>query len=206
MKDITLALSALLLCICLCAANVAAAGKARSIGGEMTFASLKAVIHTAKGDIRLNLYPDKAPLTVLNFVNLSQRGFYNGLTFHRVIPNFMIQGGCPQGRGTGGPGYDFRDEFSPDLKHDRPGILSMANAGPDTNGSQFFITHVPTPWLDGKHTVFGSVEGAGDRKVVDSIVQGDRIKSITIEGDYKELAAGYKDQLEEWNRVLDRRK
>jgi peptidyl-prolyl cis-trans isomerase B (cyclophilin B) len=182
------------------------ADNGRKSGGKMVSSSLQAVIHTTKGDIRLNLFPEKAPLTVLNFVNLSARGFYDGLIFHRVIPDFMIQGGCPQGRGTGGPGYKFRDEFSPDLKHDRPGILSMANAGPGTNGSQFFITHVATPWLDGRHTVFGSVVSDEDQKVVNNIVAGDRIKTITIEGDYRELAAKYKNQLDAWNKILDKEK
>ena len=121
--------------------------------------SLVATFQTSKGDIRVNLMEDVAPLTVANFVNLVQRGYYDGLTFHRVIPDFMIQGGCPLGTGTGGPGYKFKDECSPKAKHDAPGKLSMANAGPGTNGSQFFITHVPTPWLDGKHTVFGAVQG-----------------------------------------------
>ena len=115
------------------------------------------VISTTKGDIELALYPSKAPVTVANFLNLASRGYYKGITFHRVIPNFMIQGGDPTGTGMGGPGYSFEDEFSPDLRHDGPGVLSMANAGPGTNGSQFFITHVPTDWLNGKHTVFGKV-------------------------------------------------
>jgi peptidyl-prolyl cis-trans isomerase B (cyclophilin B) len=172
---------------------------------KMAYPALTAVMKTSKGDIRLKLFPDKAPLTVLNFVNLSSRGYYNNLTFHRVIPDFMIQGGCPLGTGTGGPGYKFKDEFSPDLKHGKPGILSMANAGPNTNGSQFFITHVPTPWLDNKHTVFGEVAGPADQKVVDSIVKGDKIIGITIEGDYSKLAADYKAQLDEWNRVLDKK-
>ncbi len=119
---------------------------------------LEALIKTSKGIIRLKLFADKAPLTVANFVNLVQRGFYNNLNFHRVIKDFMIQGGCPQGTGTGGPGYKFRDEFSTELRHDRPGILSMANSGPNSNGSQFFIvTATSTPWLDGKHTNFGYV-------------------------------------------------
>src|SRR4030042_2663867 len=118
---------------------------------------MKATIKTSKGDISLKLFDDQAPITVANFVNLAKRGFYNGLKFHRVINDFMIQGGCPLGTGTGGPGYKFQDEFVRELKHDKPGILSMANSGPKTNGSQFFITHVPTPWLDGKHTVFGEV-------------------------------------------------
>ena len=167
-------------------------------------APLTAVIQTTKGDIKLALFPDKAPLTVLNFVNLSKRGYYNGLTFHRVIPNFMIQGGCPFGTGRGGPGYQFKDEFSPDLKHSKPGILSMANAGPSTNGSQFFITHVPTPWLDGKHTIFGEVVSEKDQQVVNSIVAGDKINAIVIEGDYSDLAAKYKEQLDVWNKALEK--
>ena len=169
---------------------------------KMTNIQLTVTMHTTKGDIRLKLFPDKAPLTVLNFVNLSKRGFYNGLTFHRVIPNFMIQGGDPAGNGTGGPGYKFKDEFSPDLKHSKPGILSMANSGPGTNGSQFFITHVPTPWLDGKHTIFGEVVDAQDQKVVNSIVAGDKINSVTVEGDYTKLAEQYKEQLDAWNKAL----
>ncbi|MBP1745708.1 MAG: peptidyl-prolyl cis-trans isomerase (rotamase) - cyclophilin family [Deltaproteobacteria bacterium] len=172
---------------------------------KMTYDALKATIHTTKGDIRLNLFPDKAPLTVLNFVNLSKKGFYDGLAFHRVIPDFMIQGGCPLGTGTGGPGYRFADEFSPDLRHSKPGILSMANAGPGTNGSQFFITHVPTPWLDNKHAIFGEVVDEKDQAVINSIVQGDKIKSVTIEGDYSQLAENNKDTLDKWNGILDKR-
>lgn len=169
------------------------------------YPTLTATIKTSKGDINLKLFPDKAPLTVLNFVNLSKRGFYNNLTFHRVIPNFMIQGGCPLGTGTGGPGYQFKDEFSPELKHNKPGILSMANAGPNTNGSQFFITHVPTSYLNNKHTVFGEVVDSKDQKVVNSIVTGDRIITIVIEGDYTKLAENYKEQLDQWNKVLDKK-
>ncbi|GMU94160.1 MAG: hypothetical protein AMXMBFR4_32180 [Candidatus Hydrogenedentota bacterium] len=166
---------------------------------------MQAMIHTNKGDIRLELYADQAPVTVANFVNLAQRGYYDGLTFHRVIPNFMIQGGCPLGSGTGGPGYTFKDECTPALKHDSPGILSMANAGPGTNGSQFFITHVPTAWLDGKHTVFGKVVGPQDQKVVDSIVQNDNIQSIDIEGDTSDLLSRAKPQLDKWNPILDKK-
>jgi peptidyl-prolyl cis-trans isomerase B (cyclophilin B) len=166
---------------------------------------LKAVIKTNKGNIRLVLFADKTPLTVLNFVNLAKRGYYHNLAFHRVIPDFMIQGGCPIGNGTGGPGYKFQDEFSPGLKHDKPGVLSMANAGPNTNGSQFFITHVPTPWLYNKHTVFGAVVDGSDQKVVNSIATGDRIEEIVIEGDYSALAEKYKDQLEKWNKTLDKK-
>ena len=121
-----------------------------------------AVISTDRGDIRVRLFAEQAPLTSANFINLAQRGFYNGLTFYRVIPDFMIQGGCPNGDGTGGPGYQFEDEIVDELRHDKAGILSMANAGPGTNGSQFFITHLMTPWLDGKHSVFGSVSSGMD--------------------------------------------
>jgi peptidyl-prolyl cis-trans isomerase B (cyclophilin B) len=138
-----------------------------------------ATITTKHGDIRLQLYDDKAPKTVANFEKLAGKGFYDGLTFHRVIADFMIQGGCPQGTGTGGPGYKFADEFHKDLKHDGPGVLSMANAGPNTNGSQFFITHRATPHLDGKHTVFGRViEDTQD--VVDAIHQGDKMQKVVV--------------------------
>ncbi len=137
-----------------------------------------ATIETPKGNIRLKLYDDKAPQTVANFEKLAGQGFYDGLKFHRVISDFMVQAGCPQGTGTGGPGYTFADEFHPDLKHDKPGVLSMANAGPNTNGSQFFITHVPTPWLDNKHSVFGEVLEGQD--VVDSIQQGDKMEKVTV--------------------------
>ncbi len=132
------------------------------------------------------------------------RGYYNDLTFHRVISNFMIQGGCPLGTGSGGPGYNFKDEFVDDLRHDSPGTLSMANAGPGTNGSQFFITHCPTPHLNGNHTVFGRVKSAEDQKVVDSIAQDDTIESIRIEGETKSLFEQTKDKLEQWNAELEK--
>lgn len=166
---------------------------------------MQATIRTNKGKINLELFAEQAPVTVANFVNLAQRGYYDGLTFHRVIASFMVQGGCPQGTGTGGPGYKFEDECTPALKHDRPGILSMANAGPRTNGSQFFITHVPTDWLDGKHTVFGAVLTDADQKVVDSIVQNDMIESIEVTGDTENLFARTKARLDEWNPILDKR-
>ena len=164
--------------------------------------SLVAVMETNKGTIRLNLYPDETPMTVANFVNLAQRGFYDGLSFHRVIEDFMIQGGCPQGTGTGGPGYRFADEFVDSLRHDAPGKFSMANAGPGTNGSQFFITHVPTPWLDDAHTIFGAVEGDDDQAVVNAIGQGDHIVGVTVEGDTEGLLASV-EQVAEWNSVLE---
>ena len=135
-------------------------------------------IETSKGTIKLTLFEDKTPKTVENFSKLTKDGFYDGLEFHRVIPDFMVQGGCPEGTGTGGPGYKFEDEFHPELRHNKPGILSMANAGPNTNGSQFFITHVPTPWLDDKHSVFGEVTEGQD--IVDSIEQGDKIVKVTF--------------------------
>ena len=137
-----------------------------------------ATIETNKGTIRLELHDDKTPKTVANFEKLAGEGFYDGLKFHRVIADFMIQAGCPKGTGTGGPGYTFEDEFHKDLKHDGPGVLSMANAGPNTNGSQFFITHVATPWLDGKHSVFGHVIEGQD--VVNAIKQGDVMEKVTV--------------------------
>jgi len=164
---------------------------------------LKAVIETNKGTINLKLFAEKTPITVGNFVNLANRGYYNNLNFHRVIPDFMIQGGCPAGDGRGGPGYKFQDEFVKELRHSKPGIFSMANSGPQTNGSQFFITHVPTPWLDGKHTVFGEVVSDADQKVVNQIAQGDKIISVTIEGDVSELMKSVKPMIDKWNVVLD---
>ena len=171
-----------------CAAVVGAEDKKLEDG-------LYAEMDTTKGKILLKLEPEKTPLTVANFVGLAEgtkyyskkegeppkkqdKPFYDGLTFHRVIPSFMIQGGDPEGSGRGGPGYRFKDEFDPSLKHDKPGILSMANAGPRSNGSQFFITHVPTPHLDNKHSVFGHVIEGQD--VVNNIVVGDKIKSVKI--------------------------
>ena len=160
---------------------------------------LTATFDTSRGPIKIELYPDKAPLTVANFVNLAKRGFYDGLSFHRVIADFMIQGGCPEGSGRGGPGYRFEDETTNGVRHER-GVLSMANAGPNTNGSQFFITHVPTPWLDGKHTVFGKVTEGLD--VVDAVKQGDLITKVTIEGDADAVLAAKADRVAEWNKIL----
>ena len=164
--------------------------------------NITACISASKGDINLMLFPDQTPLTAANFVNLAQRGYYDGLAFHRVIPEFMVQGGCPSGDGSGDPGYKFEDEIAGELKHDKPGVLSMANAGPRTNGSQFFITHVSTPWLDGKHTVFGEVAGTEDMDVVNSIAGGDKINSIKVSEDTSELIEKMKDRIDQWNKVL----
>ncbi len=161
-----------------------------------------ASIETARGTIRLNLHEELAPVTVANFVNLVRRGFYDGLTFHRVIDKFMIQGGCPEGSGRGGPGYRFDDEFDASLRHDRPGRLSMANSGPNTNGSQFFITHVPTPWLDDAHSIFGEVLGPEDQAVVDAVAQGDRIERISVSGDVEALLDAHAERVQAWNRAL----
>tara|TARA_B100000745_G_scaffold226556_1_gene151596 strand:+ start:534 stop:1091 length:558 start_codon:yes stop_codon:yes gene_type:complete len=164
---------------------------------------LSAVIKTSKGDIHLTLYPEEAPMTVANFVNLAGRGYYDGLVFHRVIDNFMIQGGDPTGTGSGGPGYRFGDEFSPKRRHNSGGILSMANAGPNTNGSQFFITHRATSHLDDMHSVFGKVSSGQD--VVNAIAQGDVMTTIVIEGDASTLLASHQQQIDEWNSILGSR-
>ncbi len=171
---------------------------AGSAGGASA-QGLKAIIVTDKGTIEAYLNERAAPTTVASFVNLAQRGFYDGLTFHRVERNFVVQGGDPLGTGTGGPGYRFTGEIV--LKHTRPGTLSMANSGPGTDGSQFFFTLVPTPHLDGKHSVFGNVTAGMD--VVRAIARGDRIVSISITGDTSALMARRKAELEAWNARLD---
>ena len=163
--------------------------------------NITAAMETSKGTINITLTPDQTPVTVASFVNLANKNFYDGLNFHRVIPNFMIQGGCPLGAGTGGPGYRFEDEFDESLRHDAAGKLSMANAGPGTNGSQFFITHGPTPHLDGAHSVFGSVDSAADQEIVDSIAQGDTIISVTISGDVDALLEAHAERVAEWNQA-----
>ena len=163
---------------------------------------MQATIKTTKGSINIDLFHEKAKIAVSNFANLSRRGFYNNLTFHRVIDDFMIQGGCPIGTGTGDAGYKFKDEFHNDLKHDKPGVLSMANSGPNTNGSQFFITHVSTPWLDKKHTVFGADSDEDSLNVVNKIQQNDLIESIEISGKLDEDAET-QGALQEWNKVID---
>lgn len=159
------------------------------------------VLVTSKGRIEATLTARKTPMTVANFLNLAQRGYYDGLTFHRVIPDFMIQGGDPEGTGRGGPGYQFPDEIHPRLSHSGAGIFSMANSGPGTNGSQFFITHTSTPWLNGRHTVFGRVTKGQD--VVDAIRQGDTIKQIQILEPTDALFRQEAGLIASWNRTLD---
>lgn len=161
-------------------------------------------LETSKGKIEIELFSSEVPLTSANFINLTKRGYYDGLKFHRVIPDFMIQGGDPTGTGSGGPGYKFEDEFKSSLKHTGPGILSMANAGPGTNGSQFFITHVATPWLDMHHTVFGRVVSGQD--VVNAIKQGDSIIKASLSGDFQSVLNGQAARVAEWNKVLDSKK
>ena len=162
---------------------------------------ITATIETSKGTINITLFPDKTPVTVANFVNLAQKNFYDGLKFHRVIANFMVQGGCPLGTGTGGPGYRFEDEFDDSLRHDAPGKLSMANSGPGTNGSQFFITHTPTPHLNDAHSIFGQVDSSADQSIVDAIEQGDSIISIIVSGNVDDLLADHSGRIEEWNKA-----
>jgi len=162
---------------------------------------IRITLHTDKGDIDATLFASKVPMTAANFLNLAKRGYYDGVAFHRVIANFMIQGGDPTGTGRGGPGYRFADEIDRSLRHDKAGLFSMANAGPNTNGSQFFITHLPTPHLDGKHAVFGEVTKGQD--VVNAIRQGDKIKSITLHDDISALLEDQKDHVEHWNSILD---
>ncbi len=162
---------------------------------------------TSKGDIKLVIFASKTPMTAASFLNLASKGYYDGLSFHRVIADFMIQGGDPTGTGSGGPGYQFDDECRPDLKFTGPGQLAMANAGRSwtgggTNGSQFFITHVATPWLDGKHTIFGNIVDADDQKVVDSIAQGDKIISIEIHDSIDDLLEEQKQHVQSWNSKL----
>ncbi len=163
---------------------------------------IRIILQTSKGDIEATIFASKVPLTAANFLNLASRGFYDDIVFHRVIDDFMIQGGDPTGSGRGGPGYRFEDEIDPDLKHTEPGIFSMANAGPNTNGSQFFVTHVKTPWLDGKHAVFGKVTKGQD--VVDSIARGDTIKGVKILDSTDALFEKMADRIAAWNETLEK--
>ena len=159
------------------------------------------VMHTSKGDIEATLFATKTPVTVANFLNLAKRGYYDGLVFHRVIPDFMIQSGDPTGTGRGGPGYQFENEIHPALRHTHAGLFSMANAGPGTNGSQFFVTHNATPWLDGKHSVFGKVTKG--QKVVDAINEGATIHSIDVLDSTDALFREQKQRIAQWNAALN---
>ena len=163
---------------------------------------MKVKIITAKGDVNINLLPDKSPVTVANFVNLAKKGYYDGLKFHRVIDNFMAQGGDPTGTGMGGPGYRFEDEVNNGLNFSKAGKLAMANAGPGTNGSQFFITTVPTEWLNGNHTIFGEVVSDDDLKVVKKLSNGDVMKKVVVEGDVDAFLKTQKNRVDSWNKTL----
>ena len=163
---------------------------------------MKVKFTTNKGEININLLPEKSPVTVASFVNLVNNGYYNGLKFHRVIEDFMAQGGDPTGTGMGGPGYRFEDEVDNGLDFSVPGKLAMANAGPGTNGSQFFITTVPTEWLNGNHTIFGEVVSNSDLEVVKILSNNDVMERVEIEGDVKEILDTYKDRISQWNLIL----
>ena len=163
---------------------------------------MKVKIMTDKGDININLLPEKSPVTVANFVNLAKKGYYDGLKFHRVIDNFMAQGGDPTGTGAGGPGYRFEDEVDNGLNFSKSGKLAMANAGPGTNGSQFFITTVPTEWLNGNHTIFGEVVSDDDLKVVKKLSNGDVMKKVVVEGDVDAFLKTQKNRVDSWNKTL----
>ena len=161
---------------------------------------IRLILKTSKGNIEATIFASKVPMTAANFLNLAKRGYYDGVKFHRVIANFMIQGGDPTGTGSGGPGYKFADEIDKSLKHTKPGMFSMANAGPNSNGSQFFVTHVPCAWLDGKHAVFGEVTKGQD--VVNAVQQGDKITTIDILDPTDDLFAAQKANLDKWNATL----
>ena len=163
---------------------------------------MKVKIITANGDVNINLLPDKSPVTVANFVNLAKKGYYDGLKFHRVIDNFMAQGGDPTGTGAGGPGYQFEDEVNNGLNFSKPGKLAMANAGPGTNGSQFFITTVPTEWLNGNHTIFGEVVSDADLAVVKKLSNGDVMTKVVVEGDVDAFLKTQKTRVDSWNKTL----
>ena len=163
---------------------------------------MKVKITTAKGDVNINLLPEKSPVTVANFVNLAKHGYYDGLKFHRVIENFMAQGGDPTGTGMGGPGYKFEDEVNNGLNFSKAGKLAMANAGLGTNGSQFFITTVPTEWLNGNHTIFGEVVSDDDLKVVKKLSNGDVMKKVVVEGDVDAFLKTQKNRVDSWNKIL----
>ncbi len=229
-KFVISAYTTLVLMLCSCTADKSNDTLTKSINDSVNTAiknttmsttevsDIELVLHTTKGDIKATFFASKAPITCANFLNLAQRGYYDGVAFHRVIADFMLQGGDPTESGRGGPGYRFADEFHPDLKHTKKGIFSMANAGPGTNGSQFFITLAPTGFLDGRHAVFGEVTEGFD--VLDEVLgklntgepggkvdpkgEGDKIKSITINGDVTPLFEAQAENIEYWNSVLDK--
>ena len=165
---------------------------------------IRATISTSQGDLNFYLYPEVAPIAVANFINLSKRGYYDDMKFHRYVENFMVQGGDPTGTGTGGPGYFFQDEFSEWLDFYQPGMLAMANAGPNTNGSQFFITKAPAEWLNKRHTVFGELIADEDMQVLLKLEKNDVIKGITFTGPVDKLLNRYKTKISEWDTVLDK--
>jgi peptidyl-prolyl cis-trans isomerase B (cyclophilin B) len=186
----------------------------KPVPASAKISDIRIVMETSKGNIEATIFASKTPMTAANFLNLAKRGYYDGLTFHRVLPDFMIQGGDPKGTGSGGPGYKFKDETRQDLKHSKGGIFSMANSDRvknawsntgNTNGSQFFVTHKATPWLDGKHTVFGEVT-KGKAEVVDKIAMGDKIIKIKVLDSTDALFAKEADNLAKWNKVLDAKK
>lgn len=186
-----------------CFMAVAEKGEEGKAADAEVVKDIRIVLKTSRGDIEATIFASKTPMTAANYLNLAKRGYYDGLKFHRVIPNFMIQGGDPQGTGRGGPGYKFGDEFVDSLKHSKGGIFSMANAGPRTNGSQFFITHQATPHLNGKHSVFGEVTKGMD--IVNAVRGGDTITTITVLDSTDALFAAQKENLDKWNAILGKK-
>jgi len=193
-------MAGVLLGLALPIAGVAQVNAANTPSNTTQMKDIRIVMKTGKGNIELTLFPSKAPVTCASFLNLAKQGKYDGIVFHRVIKDFMVQGGDPTGTGRGDRGYKFEDECTPELTFDKPGLLAMANAGPGTNGSQFFITHVPTAWLNGKHTIFGAVTKGQD--VVNAMAQGDKITSIDILDPVDELFAAKADRIAQWNAAM----
>ncbi|MEG1507207.1 MAG: peptidylprolyl isomerase [Akkermansia sp.] len=199
-----------LILMVVCLAFLWNGASAQPIAGEATpsaqqaIKDVRVILKTTAGDVELLVYASKTPVTAAAFLNLAKRGYYNGVTFHRVIPNFMVQTGDPTGTGRGTPGYSFENEIVPELKHDGPGVLSMANVGlPNSNGSQFFITHKATPHLDGRHTVFGKV--IKGQEVIDAIQQGDQIKSVQLIDSPKPVLKAEAARVAEWNAILSQK-
>ncbi len=203
MKKISL-ISAVLFLFLFLLGGCSSIRKAQKAGEVAKINNIKATIVTTQGDINFYLYPEAAPITVANFINLSKRGFYDNLKFHRVVENFMAQGGDPLENGLGGPGYKIEDEFVEWLDFYQTGILAMANAGPNTGGSQFFMTMYAADWLNQKHTVFGEVISDSDLGIIRKLEVGDKIKEIRFEGDVDFFLALEKDRVEFWNETLDK--